>query len=84
MITELLIAAFMEASWGLISLLPVVDFTIPDGAFNTLVSAMRSLGYLLPVSALLPIIAIKISLKGVRIVMALIVRIKSFIPTMGA
>jgi hypothetical protein len=40
--------------------------------------------YLFPVAALLPIIIMSIALDTFRIIMAIVVRIKSFIPSMGA
>ena len=83
MIIEILLAQFEATMLKCIAASPAVMLTIPDDAFDTVKSGMQSLGYILPIKWLLPIIVTKMSVKAARVVMAIIVRVKSFIPTMG-
>lgn len=84
MITELIINIFCTPLLLLLDALPSVSFTIPSGAFESMSSLFSTLGYIFPMSTYVLIIGIKTSLKLAKITIALIVRIKSFIPSMGA
>ena len=84
MITEAILNVLLTPTKVLLGLLPAVDVSIPDNAFDNANSFFGALGFFLPLTWIAPIIAMKIALKSARIFMALIVRIKSFIPTMGA
>ncbi len=84
MITNAIISVFLAPTLLLLDLLPSVNVTIPDNAFDTMASAFDCIGFVLPVSTICAVIAFKFALKNAHIVMALVVRIKSFIPTMGA
>ncbi len=69
----------------LIALLPSFnDFTIPQTALNSIGDLLGGLGYIVPWTGILPIIFISASWVSFRILWAIILRIKSFIPTMGA
>ena len=83
MITDLILKAFSLPLLLLIDTLDNFTFTIPLGVFNGLSILAKDLGYLFPVSALLPIIIIKIGLRVFSIFWTIILKIKSFIPTMG-
>ena len=83
MITDLILKAFSLPLLLLIDTLDNFTFTIPSGVFDGLSVLAKDLGYLLPVSALLPIIIIKIGLRIFSIFWTIILKIKSFIPTMG-
>lgn len=61
-----------------------IAIPIPDGIFSFLDWMLPSLNYWLPISALLPIIVIELAVMGFKIIWAIILRVKSFIPTMGA
>ncbi len=84
MILKMIIDVFMKAPELLLQLIPVIDLIIPKEVFNIFSFIFNGIGYLLPVKALLPILITDISLDFLRIAFALIIRIKSFIPTMGA
>ena len=84
MITDLLISALSAVPLMLLSLLPDVNISIPSGVFDWLISTCNMVAYILPVKALMPIIAIMISVNGFKIAWALVLRVKSFIPTMGS
>lgn len=61
-----------------------ISLSIPDNIFEGLNSIFNCLGFLFPISGLLIILGTSFSIKGFQIIWALIIRIKSFIPTMGA
>jgi len=61
-----------------------IGITIPDGVFSFLSSVLPFLGYLLPIVALLPLMGIEMAVMIFKIVWAIILRVKSFVPTMGA
>lgn len=58
-------------------------FTIPSGVFIGLVTLAKDLGYIFPVMAILPIFGIKFGLRILSFMWTIILKIKSFIPTMG-
>ena len=84
MITNAIINVLLAPVNILLDLLPAVDVSIPADAFNSMSSVFDCIGFVLPVSAICPVLLMCIGLKTARSVMALVVRIKSFIPTMGA
>ncbi|HOE39619.1 MAG TPA: hypothetical protein PLY69_08560 [Bacteroidales bacterium] len=84
MITEALINVFLFLPKLLLQSLPDIDISIPKDVFNTLQNFLLNLEYIFPIVELLPILVISISLSLFKIAWALVIRIKSFIPTMGA
>lgn len=84
MITEALINVFLFLPKLLLQALPDIDISIPKDVFDTLQNFLLNLGYIFPIVELLPILVISISLSLFKIAWALVIRIKSFIPTMGA
>ena len=83
MIFTAIINLFLLLFKGLISLLPTLSFTIPTNICSTIANFFSGVTYFFPIRALLPILAFSISLTAFKIVYNLILRIKSFIPTMG-
>ena len=84
MITEAIFSLLCSAPLLLLDLIPTINITIPDGVIDWLLNTCNSIGYLLPVKALMPILGIMISINAFKISWALLLRVKSFIPTMGA
>lgn len=86
MITELIINVFLFPVRLLLTLLSNygIDISIPDNVFNALSDIVSGVTYVFPIFALLPIFGVKLSLYIFKIVVAIIVRTKSFIPTMGS
>ena len=60
-----------------------LSLSLPDNIFNGLNSIFGCLGYIFPISGLLIILGISFAIKNFQIIWAIILRIKSFIPTMG-
>lgn len=83
MITDTIINIFLALPRNLLALLPDVNFELPDVAFQELFDIISSLTWALPVVALMPILVISFMLQGFKIAWSLLIRIKSFIPTMG-
>ena len=83
MITKLIIDFLLLLPNALLDLVPHLEIAIPDGVFNSLNNILGLLGFVFPVKGLLVIITTSISIKLFHIVWALILRIKSFIPTEG-
>lgn len=83
MITDTIINIFLALPRNLLALLPDINFELPEVAFQELFDIISSLTWALPVVALMPILVISFALQGFKIAWALLIRIKSFIPTMG-
>lgn len=84
MITDKLIEIFLTPLMALIKLLPPLDFTVPLDVFNNVNGIFLCLGYVLPVPLILFIISTKLSCRMSQIAMAVVVRVKSFVPFWGA
>jgi hypothetical protein len=83
MITEAILSAFLLVPQIAINLLPEVPAVMPDSVINGANVALYGIGWVLPVSELLPILIISLAVDNFKIIMAVVVRIKSFIPAMG-
>lgn len=84
MITEFILNFIFLPVKGLLALLPDVSFSIPEGVVEGLSNIFSMLGFIFPIKGLLVILTISISIKVFQIIWALVIRIKSFIPTMGS
>ena len=84
MITEgiLNILAFIPNT--LLNSINTISLSIPDNIFSGLDSIFNCLGFLFPISGLLIILTLSFTIKSFQIIWSIILRIKSFIPTMGA
>lgn len=71
----------------LLDSLPDISISIPgevSNAINGFQTFANNLAYVFPLKGLVPIIVISFSIKSFQILWALIIRVKSFIPTMGS
>ena len=68
---------------GFLNLLPNLDFVIPGNVVDSVCDFVSAASYLLPIKLLMPIVVFSFALATFRFVWAIILRIKSFIPTMG-
>jgi len=84
MITEgiLNILAFLPNL--LLDSLGSISLSIPSNIFDGLNSIFNCLGFIFPISGLLVILGVSFTIKNFQIIWSLILRIKSFIPSMGA
>ena len=84
MITDSILNSFMALPTLLLAALPEFSVSIPEGVLEWVYDIANAVAYLLPLPQLLPILVISLTLKGAQIVWAILLRVKSFIPTMGA
>lgn len=84
MITDSLINIFLFLPRQLLGLLPDISIEFPEGLVETFSEWLEMLSWAFPIVALMPIFLISFALSAFKIAWALIIRIKSFIPTMGA
>lgn len=84
MITEMILNFIFLPVNALLALLPDITLSIPDGVFDGLKNIFGMLGFIFPIKGLLVILTVSISIKLFHIIWALVIRIKSFIPTMGS
>ena len=68
----------------LFSMLPTISLEIPGNIMSGVSGIFGAINYIFPVAALLPILIMSLALDGFRIIVAIVVRIKSFIPGMGS
>lgn len=83
MITDMILKLLIMPVIVLIESVSAIGFTIPAGVFNGLLLLSENLGYIFPISSILPVFVLKMLLRNARIIWAMIIRVKSFIPTMG-
>ena len=83
MITELILKFLLLPITNILNILPDFSLSIPDNILDGLSSIFSCLGFIFPIKGLLPILAFSLSIKFFHIIWALILRIKSFIPTEG-
>lgn len=84
----MIIDAFFEVLLSplvlLLNGLPVLDVNIPSGILSTFGGIVSTCFYFLPMGAILSCLALIFALRSFKLVLALVVRVKSFIPTMGS
>lgn len=82
MITDALLDILLFLPNLLLDGLDVLSLVIPEGVFDGLAKIFAFIGWF-PIKQLLPILVMSISVATFKITWALLIRIKSFIPTMG-
>lgn len=82
MIFTFIINLWLTVFMTLLDLLPTINLTIPNNICSTIAQFFGSVCYFFPIKQLLPILAFSIGLTGFKIIYNLVLRIKSFIPTM--
>jgi hypothetical protein len=83
-IAEIIVTALLSPFNLIISQLPTISVELPYNVLSTVSGIFGTLSYFFPIMELLPILVLNLAMDSFRIIMALIVRVKSFIPTMGA
>ncbi len=86
MIVEAIFKFFVNGLLGLLALLPTADHDILtswNSVKETLLEILRGVTLLIPFDELTPIIYFQAGLWAFKLVYAAILRIKSFIPTIG-
>lgn len=83
MITQAIFDVLLFPVLVLLKSMPSFTLSLPSVVFDPLVSVVNSLGYVVPVKKLLPILVMSSTLQAAQTGWALMLRFKSFIPTMG-
>lgn len=83
LITKLIIDFILLIPNTLLDLLPDMSVAIPSNISEGLNNILGLLGFVFPVKGLLLILSLSFGIKGFHIIWAIILRIKSFIPTEG-
>ena len=84
MITDAILLMFIAPANAMLTLMPTFTVTLPPDIFSYLISIVTSLSYIFPIGGLFQILVVALSIKATQILWAIIIRVKSFIPTMGA
>lgn len=63
--------------------MPAIEFTLPESTFDTLKQAFGCIGYLLPMTAITPILTYIVAKTTFRAAYAVWLLIKSYIPTIS-
>jgi hypothetical protein len=83
MIIEKILEVVLGVANWLLDLLPDLSFDLPTGFIAVIGNIFYGINYFVPINQVLPILVISFGITGFRIVYATILRLKSFIPTMG-
>ncbi len=83
MITDAILTFVYNCISGLIDMMPVIEFELPQGNFEFLNSTFACLGYLLPMSIIAPILTYIVAREGFRLAYAVWLIVKSYIPTIS-
>jgi len=84
MITDFLLNLVVSVPMMLLDAMGDFSIAIPAGVFDGLFIVLANVAFFVPIGGLMPILQISFSIKGTQILWALLIRVKSFIPTMGA
>lgn len=82
----MVVDAFLKLLWTpVMALIDLLSFrvTIPSGVLAGLSTLLANVWWVFPVTSILPIFALKIGIRMAQFSFAVVVRAKSFIPTMG-
>ncbi len=69
---------------SIMDMLPPMSINIDDVSFSQILNFLRLINFIIPVSEMVRILGIIIGIKSLQIMWAVVLRVKSFIPTMGA
>lgn len=83
MLIDIILEFLGDCILGIIDMLPSIDFELPESTFDTLQNAFSCIGYLLPMTAISPILAYLVGKAGFRAGYAVYLLIKSYIPTIS-
>jgi hypothetical protein len=84
MIVDLILDLILSVPIALLEALPDINLEISANVFDGIETFFANVAYALPVVQLLPILIISNALMLFRVAWAIVIRVKSFIPTMGA
>lgn len=83
MITDAILNILFAVPLLILDSLPSVEFSFPDNIYNGLETLLSNVAYVVPITALMPILVSSFAISMFKIVWALGLRVKSFIPGMA-
>lgn len=83
MITELILIPFIFLAKLIIAILPDFTISFPENVLHGINVISQNVGYILPLAGLIKIFNIYLSFQIFRFGFSVVLRVKSFIPTMG-
>lgn len=83
MLLKAIFSVIMAIPNLIISLFPDISIVLPDGIMVYMSYLCKFIGYFIPVQGLLSLFMLNFAIQSAHIVWTLVLRIKSFIPTMG-
>ena len=84
MIFDIFIKLFTAPMKLFLQSIPTISVTIPEDVLTQILEYIKLACYFLPVKTIVAILTINLAIWTFKITMAIVVRVKSFIPTMGA
>lgn len=84
MILDAILEFFCFPIIELLELLPAINIELPDDIFNQIGGYFQCLGYVCPIATVSYILVLKAVCWEFKIIMAIIVRVKSFVPFWGS
>lgn len=82
-ITDAILNVIFLPVLALLQLLPAMDISLDSSIYDGLSAITANVGYVLPMSALAVMWGIKIAIRSFGFIWTILLKIKSFIPTMG-
>ena len=84
MILDAILEFFCLPIIELLELLPAINIELPSDVFDQIGGYFQCLGYVCPIATVSNILVLKAVCWEFKIIMAIIVRVKSFVPFWGA
>lgn len=84
MILDSILEFFCFPIIEMLDLLPTIGVGIPEGVFDQIGGYFQCLGYVCPIATVMHILGLKAVCWAFKITMAIIVRVKSFVPFWGS
>lgn len=84
MIIDAIFSVILAIPNALLDSIPNVSLSFASDSMSYLNSVLAYIGYFLPITQLIPLMVIELAVMVLKIVWAIVLMVKSFIPTMGA
>lgn len=78
-----ILGCIFSVGFTLLDSLPTLNFTIPTDLFNNISGFFNGVAFFLPIAPLLVLFQLKMLVVTFRIFWSLVMRVKSFIPTIS-
>lgn len=83
MLIDIILKFIYTCIAGIIDLIPSMDFTLPTTSFEIVYKIFATIGYFVPIAALMPILVFIVAKNTFKIAYAIWLVIKSYIPSIS-